>query len=130
MKLRNIIVCASAITLLSVGSGDAHENRLRIDVSPRVSAAPAAVRVRAFVTPDAANRSLEIIADSDEFYRRSLIQLDGASAAFVTEMVFKNLPGGDYQVSVALVATDIGRTIDKREVTVTPSLDEPPISKR
>jgi len=122
MRLRNIALCAATITLLSVASGDATENRLRIDVSPRVSTAPAAVRVRAFVTPDAANRALEVIADSDSFYRSSLVPLDGANAALITETVFRDLPGGEYQVSVALVAADGGRTVDMREVRVTSSL--------
>lgn len=122
MTLRTIGLCAATITLLSVASGDATENRLRIDVSPRVSTAPAAVRVRAFVTPDAANRALEVVADSDTFYRSSLVPLDGANAAPITETVFKNLPGGEYQVTVALVAADGGRTVDRREVRVTSSL--------
>jgi hypothetical protein len=122
MTLRTIALCSATITLLSVASGDATENRLRIDVSPRISTAPAAVRVRAFVTPHAANRALEVVADSDSFYRSSLVPLDGANAAAITETVFKNLPGGEYEVSVALVAADGGRTVDKREVKVTSSL--------
>jgi hypothetical protein len=122
MTLRTIALCSATITLLSVASGDATENRLRIDVSPRISTAPAAVRVRAFVTPNAANRALEVVADSDSFYRSSLVPLDGANAAAITETVFKNLPGGEYEVSVALVAADGGRTVDKREVKVTSSL--------
>ena len=122
MQLRNIALCAATITLLSVASGDATENRLRIDVSPRISTAPAAVRVRAYVTPDAKNRLLQVVADSDSFYRSSLVPLDGVNAALITETVFKNLPGGEYEVSVALVAADGGRTVDKREVTVTSSL--------
>jgi len=122
MRFRNVALFVATITLLSVASGDATENRLRIEVSPRVSTAPAAVRVRAFVTPDSANRALEISADSDSFYRRSLVPLDGVNAAAMTEMVFKNLPGGEYEVIVALVAANGGRTVDKREVTVTSSL--------
>ena len=122
MRLRNIALCAATITLLSVASGDATENRLRIDVSPRVSTAPAAVRVRAFVAPDAANRALEVIADSDSFYRSSLVPLDGANAALITETVFRDLPGGEYQVSVALVDANGGNTMDRREITVTASL--------
>lgn len=122
MKLRNAILCASTIPLFSAVPYEAKENRLRIDVSPRISSAPAAVRVRAFITPDPGNRALEIAANSDSFYRRSLVPLDGVNAAPLTEMVFKNLPGGEYEVSVVLVAADGGSTVDKREVTVTSSL--------
>jgi hypothetical protein len=122
MRLRSITLCVAIVTLLSVAPGDATENRFRIEVSPRVSSAPAAVRIRAFVKPDSANRALRIIADSGSFYRSSLLSLDGANAAFITETVYRDLPGGEYEVSVALIATDGGRTVDKREVTVISSL--------
>jgi hypothetical protein len=122
MRLRNVTLFIATITLLSVASGDATENRLRIEVSPRISAAPAAVRIRAYVTPDSANRALQVVADSGSFYRSSLVPLDGANAALITETIFRDLPGGEYEVSVALVATSGGRTVDKREVKVTSSL--------
>ena len=122
MTIRSIVVCVATITLLSVASGDATEDRLRIEVSPRISAAPAAVTIRAYVTPDSANRALQVIADSDSFYRSSFVPLDGANAALITETTFKGLPGGEYEVSVALVAANGGRTVDKREVKVTSSL--------
>lgn len=122
MRLRNVTLFIATITLLSVASGDATENRLRIEVSPRVSAAPAAVRIRAYVTPDSTNRALQVVADSGSFYRSSLVPLDGANAALITETIFRDLPGGEYEVSVALVATNGGRTVDKREVKVTSSL--------
>jgi hypothetical protein len=121
MRLRNIALCIAAITLLSVASGDATENRLRIEVSPRISSAPAALTIRAWVTPDAGNRALQVVADSDSFYRSSMVPLDGANAALITETIFKGLPGGEYEVSVALVAANGGRTVDKREVKVTSS---------
>jgi hypothetical protein len=124
MRLRSVVVCVATITLLSVASGDATENRLRIEVSPRISSAPAAVRIRSYVTPDSANRALQVVADSGGFYRSSMVPLDGANAALITETIFKELPGGEYQVSVALVATDGRRAVDKREVTITPSLVE------
>ena len=122
MRTRSIVLCVATITLLSVASGDATDNRLRIEVSPRISSAPAAVRIRAYVTPDSANRALQVVADSGSFYRSSLVPLDGANAALITETIFKDLPGGEYEVSVALVAANGGRTVDKREVKITSSL--------
>ena len=122
MGVRNLSLCFATIVLLSVASGDAAESRLRIDVSPRISTAPAAVRVRAMVTPNATNRALKIVADSGSFYRSSMVSLDGANAAAITETVFKNLPGGDYDVTVVLVDANGGSTMDRREITVTASL--------
>jgi hypothetical protein len=34
-------------------------------------------------------------------------------------MTFKNLPGGEYDVTVALVAADGRRTLERRQVMVT-----------
>ena len=86
--------------MLGSTTGGAAEERLRIDVYPRFTAAPAAVRVRATVAPDEKNRSLEVVADGGNYYRSSLIHLDGADAATVTEMMLKNLPAGRYAVTV------------------------------
>ena len=122
MRLRNVALSIATITLLSVASGDATENRLRIEVSPRIGAAPAAVRIRSYVTPDPANRALQVVADSDGFYRSSIVPLDGANAALITETIFRDLPGGEYEVSVWLVAANRERIVDKREVKITSSL--------
>lgn len=119
MKVSSIVLCVATSIALGVASGDATESRLRIEVTPRVSAAPAVVRVRAIVTPDAENRSLQIVADSGGFYRSSMVPLDGANAAAITETTLKNLPGGDYEVTVVLVGADGRRTVDRREVMVT-----------
>jgi hypothetical protein len=124
MRLGNISLCFAIMAVLSVASGDAADRRLRIEVSPRVSSAPAVVRIRAIVPPDAANRALEIVVDSGEYYRSSMVYLDGANAATVTETTLKNVPGGDYEVIVALVEADGRRTLEKRELTVATSLAE------
>ncbi len=124
MRLRRFILFIATITLLSVASGNAAENKLRIEVSPRISTAPAAVTIRAYVTPDASNRSLQVVADSGEFYRSSILPLDGENGALITEMIYKDLPSGDYEVSVALMASNGGRTVDKRQVKVTGSFGD------
>lgn len=122
MRLGNMILGIALMAVLGVAAGDAAESRLRIEVSPRVSSAPAVVRIRAIVTPDAANRALEIVVDSGDYYRSSVVYLDGANAATVTETTLKNVPGGDYEVIVALVEAGGRRTVDKRELTVASTL--------
>jgi hypothetical protein len=119
MRAGIITLCVALVSLVSAASGDATDARLRIDVTPRVSTAPAVVRVRAIVTPDAANRALRIVADSGTFYRSSLVPLDGANAAAVTETTLKNLPGGEYEVTVTLVEANGRRTMDRRQIMVT-----------
>ena len=124
MRLRRFILFIASSTLLSVAAGNAAESKLRIEVSPRVSTAPAAVTIRAYVTPDASNRALQVVADSGEFYRSSILPLDGENGALITEMIYKDLPSGDYEVSVALMASNGGRTVDKRQVKVTGSFGD------
>ena len=109
----------AALAALGATTGDAAEDRLQIDVYPRITAAPAAVRVRAMVTPDKKNRSLEVVADGGNYYRSSLIHLDGADAATVTEMMLRNLPAGRYAVTVLLTDTDGSAARRSSEVVVT-----------
>ena len=123
MRSRSIMLAFAATAALSATAGDAAEDRLRIDVYPRFTAAPAAVRVRATVARDEKNRSLEVVADGGSYYRSSLIHLDGADAATVTEMMLKNLPAGTYAVTVLLTDSDGHAARRSSEVVVTGNLD-------
>ena len=58
------------------------------------------------------------MAESGSYYRSSMVPLDGANAAAITEMTFKNLPGGEYEVTVVLVEAGGRRTSDRRQVMV------------
>src|SRR5262249_24141628 len=81
---------------------------LTLTVSPTVAFAPATVRVRVRIQPDAGNRRLTIVADGPELYRSSEIQLDGEQAPQTFEMWFRDLPGSDYQV-YAILTDAVGR---------------------
>ena len=84
------------VALIAYGL-DAND-RLALRVSPAVAFAPANLSVRATIEADAANRSIEIVAESAEFYRSSEIQLDGDSAPRTTTFQFRSLPTGEYAV--------------------------------
>jgi len=84
------------------------EGPLRVAVTPIHSFAPATVTIRARIEPSADNRTLAIVADGDDFYRSSEIQLDGVHAPKIVDLRFSNLPGGDYQFS-AVLADGAGR---------------------
>ena len=118
MRIRHTILLIGATVLLGATPGDA-SSRLKIDASPRISAAPAVIRIRAIVTPSAENRGLKIVADSGEYFRSSFVPLDGADATSVTVTSFKNLPGGEYQVSVTLVGEKGDQAMDRRLIMVT-----------
>ena len=54
-----------------------------------------------------------------------MVPLDGANAAAVTDTTLNNIPGGDYEVTVALVdAVGRARTVNRREVTVASTTPE------
>jgi hypothetical protein len=118
MPLRLAVLVAVTLGTFGSTNGRAADNRLRIDVSPRFSSAPGAFRVRAMVAREEKNRSLEVIADSSNYYRSSTVALDGARAAGVIEMFLQNLPSGTYQVTVTLTDADGNRTSDGRQVGV------------
>ena len=94
-----LVVCGWVVlTALTVDGGEP----LRLAVTPTRAFAPATVRIRARVEPSAENRRLTIVADGDEFYRSSEIQLDGDQAPPTVELQFSNLPGGNYEVYAVL----------------------------
>jgi hypothetical protein len=77
-------------------------DRLALRVSPSVSFAPANLVVRATITANEENRSIEIVAESEEFYRSSEIPLEGDRAPRTTLFEFRSLPTGSYQVRAIL----------------------------
>ena len=86
------------------------EQRVSVRVSPTVAIAPASLFVSATVDVNAENRSLEIIAESADFYRSSEIALDGDHAPRITQFLFKSVPRGYYEVS-AVVRGPSGRQL-------------------
>jgi hypothetical protein len=72
--------------------------RVAVHVTPQVAFAPANVSVSVMVENDEHNRWVEIIADSTDFYRSSEVQLDGENAPRTTQVLFRDLPRGVYEV--------------------------------
>jgi hypothetical protein len=99
MKGYRFLIAAALLTIaFPVDAGES----ITIAVSPRQSIGPTNLTVRLRVEPNADNRVLEVAADSDDFYRSSMIQLDGERAARTVFVEFRGVPSGAYQVSGAL----------------------------
>ena len=99
MKVRAALLgMMTLIATLPLGAGE----RMTIKVSPAVAFAPANLIVRAMIVADADNRAVEIVAESDDFYRSSMVQLDGDKAARTSSFEFRSLPPGRYQVRANL----------------------------
>ena len=111
-------VCAwlAGIVVLIASGIDAND-RLALRVSPAVAFAPANLSVRATIEADAANRSIEIVAESADFYRSSAIQLDGDSAPRTSTFQFRSLPTGEYSVR-GILRDQGGREITTVETKV------------
>ncbi len=81
---------------------------LRLTVTPKITTAPATVKVIATIDRNSANRALVVQADSGDYFRSSTIQLDGADTARMYEIWFRALPPGDYEIT-ALVENNQGK---------------------
>ena len=79
--------------------------RLSMSVSPSLSFAPANLYVRAMIEADRANRGVEIVAESIDFYRASEIELAGERAPRTSTFEFRSLPPGTYQVRATLLGS-------------------------
>ena len=100
---------------LRLGAGE----RMMLKVSPAVAFAPANLVVRATIPADADNRAVEIVAESDDFYRSSEIQLEGERAARTSTFEFRSLPPGTYEVRANLLGADgRSRAMIRQQVNV------------
>jgi hypothetical protein len=99
MKLA--LMCVGLLAVMTAGPAVGDE-RLVMRVSPAVAFAPASLIVRAMVASSPHNRSIEIIADSTDFYRSSEVPLDGDHAPKTTVFEFRNMPSGRYRVRAVL----------------------------
>jgi hypothetical protein len=102
MKVRASVCGFLVLMAAPLGAGE----RLALRVSPSVSFAPANLIVRTTVEADAANRSIEVVAESADFYRSSTIELDGDKAPRTKQFEFRSLPQGTYSVKAFLLGTD------------------------
>jgi hypothetical protein len=109
-------ICAlMALTALPVNGGEG----ITVRVTPATSFAPGHLLVRARIEPNAANRSLAIIADGESFYRSSEIPLDGDGAPKIVEMRYPGLPGGEYEIYAVLMdSSGRERAVAHQQATV------------
>ena len=94
-----ISVLAFVATMAGAGPLMSSEAPLTMTVDPSVSFAPAELRVRLAVTPSEHNRSLVVVAESEDFYRSSEMPLNAEEAPRSVTVQFRGLPRGEYAVS-------------------------------
>jgi hypothetical protein len=114
LKRTSAVVAVLLMVVARTGSADlasqaqaqpqVPKRKLWVDVVPKVSQAPAVLRIQALVDPVAENRELEFALESDGYYRSSTIELSGAVSARFHSVEFRSIPGGRYLVRVAVRA--------------------------
>ena len=87
MRKRQTSLIAGVFLIIScpLNAGE----RLTLGVSPPVAFAPATVMVRATVEANPDNRAIQIVAESQDFYRSSEIPLDGDRAPRTSVVEYK-----------------------------------------
>ena len=120
MKARGLLF--GILVMLTVSPATRAGERLTMRVSPSVAIAPADLIVRTIIEANADNRSIEIIAESPDFYRSSEQPINGDRAPRTTQFEFRGLPGGQYTVSAVLKgANDSQLARTRQEVNVVES---------
>src|SRR5436190_23545603 len=97
------------VLLLTVTLPARAGERMTLRVTPAVAFAPANLIVRTMIEADARNRAVEVVAESNDYYRSSEMQLDGDQAPRTTTFEFRSLPPGNYEVK-AIVLDGSGQT--------------------
>jgi methionine-rich copper-binding protein CopC len=111
MARRGSFMLKAAIIWMVLASFSAFAaEEVRVEVFPDVSAEPAQITIRVEVRPDEDNRAVEVVTDSAAYYRRSTQQLDGDNAAVAHVFRYRDVPAGDYVISVRVLSAG-GRSI-------------------
>jgi hypothetical protein len=99
----NVRVFFCGMLLLMTIRLDARDgDRLAMRISPAVAIAPADLVVRTTIEVDEGNRAIQVIAESEDFYRSSEMPLEGDHAPRVMQFRFRSVPSGEYVVHAIL----------------------------
>ena len=112
--MKGLSLLAALALVASLGAGE----RLKVRVSHTAKLAPAELLVQAIVEPAAENGALEVVAESADFYRSSLVQLDGLHSPRVSCIWFAQMPAGTYEVSVRVLTRDGGELAAETESVI------------
>ena len=74
--------------------------------APTVMLAPGHLVVQTVIEPDAANRAIQVVAESPDSYRSSEVQLAGDTAPRRNTFEFKDLPSGTYEIHAMLLGSN------------------------
>jgi len=119
--MRNVLVLAGLCAILPATLSADNDERLSLRVSPIVGMAPAYVTVQARIGADDENRALEVTVESDDFLRRSQIELNGKDAPRLSVFEWRDIPTGVYEVRAVLIGSHGPRATSLKLVKITPA---------
>lgn len=119
--MRNALVLAGLCAVLSASVSADNDERLSLRVSPIVGMAPAYVTVQARIGANEENRALEVTVESDDFLRRSQIELNGKDAPRLSVFEWRDIPTGVYEVRAVLIGSHGPRATSLKLVKITPA---------
>ena len=119
MRVRDVfgvlVMTVAGFGLSAAAAGD----RITMNATPQISFAPAHLMVRTSIEPEAGNRAIEIVIDSENFYRSTTIELPGDQAPRTSVFEFRGVPGGTYEVSARLLGQGGGtRGVARKQIDV------------
>jgi hypothetical protein len=91
---------------LSTATLGAAGEPVSVRVNPSVAIAPTILAISVKVAPQAANRALEIVVDSGDFYRLSRTQLEGDQGPVLNNLKIDGVPAGEYEVTATVIGDD------------------------
>jgi hypothetical protein len=108
-----------ALTMIVLAPAVHARERLELRARPVFAFAPSDVQLEFWITPDPENRGLLVSVESDDFYRSSLVELEGVRARKVLWVRYPSLPAGDYNLRGALIdAEGHERASAEKQITV------------
>jgi hypothetical protein len=108
-------------TILLIAVPATGNESLRMTVTPTLAVEPALIRVRVIVEPHEENRSVAIIAESEDYFRASEVELQGERGSRTNQFEYRGLPAGDYSIKAMVIGRDgRPRGTTENRITVTP----------
>src|SRR5262249_24855657 len=98
---------------------------LTLKVSPMQSFAPANLYIRLSIAPNANNRVVSIVAESEAYYCSSEVALEGEQGPRIVIVQFRSVPEGQYEIRTA-VGNALGKEVAtaRQNINVLPGNDK------
>lgn len=114
----HLMASLALLFLFFMGAASLTSKPVTLTVYPRISSAPATLRLSLHIPRDAENRGVSVVADGTDFLRTTEIELEGTDAATVIPFTWYGVPAGNYAVTARLRGTHGFVSSDRVEIIV------------